>query len=144
MTHATMLTTVAALALSAGAALAEGETIGFSQIGSESGWRAAETSVTKQEAEARGIDLKFADMPRRIERAHRCCFDELGNRLQRKGPSWELLDTDQFSSLAMSTCAVLACAYLLTKLRCCPRAVLFFRVIRHRANVCSSRPCGYQ
>ena len=43
MTHATMLTTVAALALSAGAALAEGETIGFSQIGSESGWRAAET-----------------------------------------------------------------------------------------------------
>ncbi|PYE41239.1 hypothetical protein DFI02_1121, partial [Rhizobium sp. PP-F2F-G20b] len=35
-------------------------TVGFSQIGSESGWRAAETTVTKQEAEKRGIDLKFA------------------------------------------------------------------------------------
>ena len=39
----------------------KGLTIGFSQIGSESGWRAAETSVTKQEAEKLGIDLKFAD-----------------------------------------------------------------------------------
>src|SRR4051794_3382641 len=35
--------------------------VGFSQIGSESGWRAAETSVTKQQAADRGIDLKFAD-----------------------------------------------------------------------------------
>jgi hypothetical protein len=41
--------------------------IGFSQIGSESGWRAAETSVTKQEAEARGIDLKFADAQQKQE-----------------------------------------------------------------------------
>ncbi len=36
-------------------------TIGFSQIGFESGWRAAETTVTKQEVERRGIVLKFAD-----------------------------------------------------------------------------------
>ena len=41
--------------------------VGFSQIGSESGWRAAETSVTKQEAEARGVDLKFADAQQKQE-----------------------------------------------------------------------------
>ncbi|MDB5525246.1 MAG: putative sugar transport system, periplasmic binding protein YtfQ precursor [Rhizobium sp.] len=42
-------------------------TVGFSQIGSESGWRAAETTVTKQEAEKRGIDLKFADAQQKQE-----------------------------------------------------------------------------
>jgi len=42
-------------------------TVGFSQIGSESGWRAAETSVTKLEAEKRGIDLKFADAQQKQE-----------------------------------------------------------------------------
>ena len=45
----------------------KGLTIGFSQIGSESGWRAAETSVTKQQAEALGIDLKFADAQQKQE-----------------------------------------------------------------------------
>jgi len=45
----------------------KGLTIGFSQIGSESGWRAAETSVTKQEAEKLGIDLKFADAQQKQE-----------------------------------------------------------------------------
>lgn len=45
----------------------EGKVIGFSQIGSESGWRAAETSVTKAEAEKRGIDLKFADAQQKQE-----------------------------------------------------------------------------
>ena len=45
----------------------QGLTIGFSQIGSESGWRAAETSVTKQEAEKLGIDLKFADAQQKQE-----------------------------------------------------------------------------
>ncbi|RYE11071.1 MAG: ABC transporter substrate-binding protein [Hyphomicrobiales bacterium] len=45
----------------------KGLTIGFSQIGSESGWRAAETSVTKQQAEQRGIDLKFADAQQKQE-----------------------------------------------------------------------------
>ena len=33
----------------------QGKVIGFSQIGSESGWRAAETSVTKQVAAELGI-----------------------------------------------------------------------------------------
>jgi galactofuranose transport system substrate-binding protein len=45
----------------------KGKVIGFSQIGSESGWRAAETSVTKQEAEKRGVDLKFADAQQKQE-----------------------------------------------------------------------------
>ncbi|CUH81960.1 galactofuranose ABC transporter, galactofuranose-binding protein YtfQ [Tropicibacter naphthalenivorans] len=49
------------------AVLAADLTIGFSQIGSESGWRAAETTVTKQEAEKRGITLKFADAQQKQE-----------------------------------------------------------------------------
>lgn len=35
--------------------------VGFSQIGSEFGWRSAETKVAKTEAEKRGITLKIAD-----------------------------------------------------------------------------------
>ena len=61
-----MLASVAALAMGV-SAHAAGLTVGFSQIGSESGWRAAETSVTKQEAEKRGIDLKFADAQQKQE-----------------------------------------------------------------------------
>ncbi len=48
-------------------AMAGGKTVGFSQIGSESGWRAAETTVTKQQAEKRGITLKFADAQQKQE-----------------------------------------------------------------------------
>ena len=51
-----LLTTIgmAALMLSSGAAYAQNKmTIGFSQVGSESGWRAAETKVSKIEAEKR-------------------------------------------------------------------------------------------
>ncbi|ALN74436.1 galactofuranose ABC transporter, galactofuranose-binding protein YtfQ [Aureimonas sp. AU20] len=47
--------------------LAADMVVGFSQVGSESGWRAAETSVTKQEAQKRGIDLKFADAQQKQE-----------------------------------------------------------------------------
>jgi len=47
--------------------LAADLTIGFSQIGSESGWRAAETTLTKQQAEERGINLKFADAQQKQE-----------------------------------------------------------------------------
>jgi simple sugar transport system substrate-binding protein len=54
---ATFATTVSASAL----------TVGFSQIGSESGWRAAETTVTQQQAKERGIDLKFADAQQKQE-----------------------------------------------------------------------------
>lgn len=61
-----ILASVAALAMGV-SAHAAGLTVGFSQIGSESGWRAAETAVTKQEAEKRGIDLKFADAQQKQE-----------------------------------------------------------------------------
>ncbi len=57
---------VSAIAFTPMVAMAE-MTIGFSQIGSESGWRAAETTVTKQEAEKRGITLKFADAQQKQE-----------------------------------------------------------------------------
>ncbi len=53
--------------LTPASALAAGETIGFSQIGSESGWRAAETTVTRQSATERGYDLKFADAQQKQE-----------------------------------------------------------------------------
>lgn len=49
------------------AAPAFATTIGFSQIGSESGWRAAETTITHQQAEARDINLKFADAQQKQE-----------------------------------------------------------------------------
>nr|WP_295837953.1 galactofuranose ABC transporter, galactofuranose-binding protein YtfQ [uncultured Azospirillum sp.] len=41
--------------------------VGFSQIGSESGWRAAETKTAKTEAEKRGIDLKISDAQQKQE-----------------------------------------------------------------------------
>ena len=55
-----LLTTLIGAALSSNA-LAENLTVGFSQVGSESGWRAAETSMAKSEAQKRGITLKIAD-----------------------------------------------------------------------------------
>ena len=58
---------MAALLTTAAHADLTGKVVGFSQIGSESGWRAAETSVTKSEAEKRGIDLKFADAQQKQE-----------------------------------------------------------------------------
>ncbi|MFV0358606.1 galactofuranose ABC transporter, galactofuranose-binding protein YtfQ [Tropicimonas sp.] len=58
---------LSAIALTPVGALAADKTIGFSQIGSESGWRAAETTVTKQQAEERGVDLKFADAQQKQE-----------------------------------------------------------------------------
>jgi ABC-type sugar transport system substrate-binding protein len=48
-------------------AFAAGSTVGFSQIGSESGWRAAETSVSKSEAKKRGVNLKIADAQQKQE-----------------------------------------------------------------------------
>ena len=65
-----LLTTIgmAALMLSSGAAYAQNKmTIGFSQVGSESGWRAAETKVSKIEAEKRGVDLKISDAQQKQE-----------------------------------------------------------------------------
>src|SRR3569832_2802837 len=61
---ASTATTALLLALPAKAAEL---TIGFSQIGSESGWRAAETSVSKQEATKRQVNLKIADAQQKQE-----------------------------------------------------------------------------
>ncbi|XMO92350.1 galactofuranose ABC transporter, galactofuranose-binding protein YtfQ (plasmid) [Paracoccus sp. ME4] len=61
----TLMTTAAVLALWGGAATAQ--TVGFSQIGSESGWRAAETTLTRQQAEERGYQLQFSDAQQRQE-----------------------------------------------------------------------------
>lgn len=41
--------------------------VGFSQIGSESGWRAAETKMARQAAEERGVDLRISDAQQRQE-----------------------------------------------------------------------------
>ena len=70
MTVSKLLTTAAALAISAisaTAAFADGKVIGFSQIGSESGWRAAETTLTKSQAEERGYQLQFSDAQQKQE-----------------------------------------------------------------------------
>src|SRR5688572_10984189 len=42
-------------------------TVGFAQIGSESGWRAAETRMARTAATARGIELKIADAQQKQE-----------------------------------------------------------------------------
>jgi simple sugar transport system substrate-binding protein len=41
--------------------------VGFSQIGAESGWRTAETKSIQEEAEKRGIRLRFADAQQKQE-----------------------------------------------------------------------------
>jgi simple sugar transport system substrate-binding protein len=42
-------------------------TVGFSQIGAESGWRTAETQSIRSEADKRGVNLKFADAQQKQE-----------------------------------------------------------------------------
>lgn len=42
-------------------------TVGFSQVGSESGWRTTFSESVKAEAEERGIDLKFSDAQQKQE-----------------------------------------------------------------------------
>ena len=52
-----LLVTAVSAAMSS-MAIAAPLTVGFSQVGSESGWRAAETSVAKEEAAKRGLDCQ--------------------------------------------------------------------------------------
>ena len=66
MNMKTLLSTAALVALGATSAMAE-KVVGFSQIGSESGWRAAETTLTRQQAEERGYQLQFSDAQQRQE-----------------------------------------------------------------------------
>ncbi len=56
-----------ALALACGQERSDAITVGFSQVGAESDWRAAETRSIRQEAERRGIDLRMADAQGRQE-----------------------------------------------------------------------------
>lgn len=67
MRKALATVTVAVSLCLASSVSAKSLTVGFSQIGSESGWRAAETTVTKQQAEKRGVTLKFADAQQKQE-----------------------------------------------------------------------------
>ncbi|GKW13984.1 sugar ABC transporter substrate-binding protein [Pectobacterium carotovorum subsp. carotovorum] len=62
-----LLVAVAVSTALCSAVQAKSLTVGFSQIGSESGWRSAETKVSKQEAEKRGITLKIADAQQKQE-----------------------------------------------------------------------------
>jgi len=55
-----VLLSVAMLSAPARADL-KGVTVGFSQIGAESAWRTAETNSIRDEAAARGVELKFSD-----------------------------------------------------------------------------------
>lgn len=50
-----------------GAGCAYATTVGFSQVGSESGWRTSFSEAVKAEAKQRGIDLKFADAQQKQE-----------------------------------------------------------------------------
>lgn len=43
------------------------KTVGFAQIGAESGWRTAETQSIRDEAAKRGVDLKFSDAQQKQE-----------------------------------------------------------------------------
>jgi ABC-type sugar transport system substrate-binding protein len=63
---------VAVSVLAAGAASKTGKqaasiTLGFSQVGSESGWRTANTKSIKSSAKASGINLKFSDAQQKQE-----------------------------------------------------------------------------
>ncbi|TDC62136.1 ABC transporter substrate-binding protein [Actinomadura sp. GC306] len=62
------LTSVAACGDSGSGGSGSGSiTLGFSQVGAESGWRTANTKSIKEEAAAAGIDLKFADAQQKQE-----------------------------------------------------------------------------
>lgn len=63
------LTAVAAALVLAGCGRTEPKTltVGFAQVGSESGWRAAETKLAQQEAARRGLTLKIVDGQQRQE-----------------------------------------------------------------------------
>jgi ABC-type sugar transport system substrate-binding protein len=67
MTFKSLLAVAFSTTLLASGAQAASLTIGFSQIGSESGWRAAETTVSKAEAKKRGINFKVADAQQKQE-----------------------------------------------------------------------------
>lgn len=58
---------VGAIALASVSSSASAQTIGFSQVGSESDWRTAFSADMKTEAEKRGIKLQFSDAQQKEE-----------------------------------------------------------------------------
>ena len=62
-----ILSTLVATTLLAGSLSAQAITVGFSQVGSESGWRTSFSESVKEEAEKRGITLKFSDAQQKQE-----------------------------------------------------------------------------
>ncbi|WP_337843379.1 ABC transporter substrate-binding protein [Rheinheimera sp.] len=58
---------LSALALTVYSASALATTVGFAQVGSESGWRTQFSESVKAEASKRGIELKFADAQQKQE-----------------------------------------------------------------------------
>ncbi|PKU25724.1 galactofuranose ABC transporter, galactofuranose-binding protein YtfQ [Telmatospirillum siberiense] len=58
---------IAAMSVAGSAQAGDKLLVGFSQIGSESGWRAAETKISKIEADKRGIDLRISDAQQKEE-----------------------------------------------------------------------------
>ncbi|WP_088212394.1 ABC transporter substrate-binding protein [Shewanella sp. Shew256] len=65
MKHNKIITALGLWAVSTTCAYAT--TVGFSQVGSESGWRTSFSEAVKAEAKQRGIDLKFADAQQKQE-----------------------------------------------------------------------------
>lgn len=62
-----IISTLVATTLLAGSLSAQAITVGFSQVGSESGWRTSFSESVKAEAEKRGITLKFSDAQQKQE-----------------------------------------------------------------------------
>ena len=62
-----LLVLLVILSASVARADVKGKTVGFSQVGAESGWRTAESQSIRDEAEKRGVNLKFADAQQKQE-----------------------------------------------------------------------------
>lgn len=62
-----IMSTLVAATFLAGSLSAQAITVGFSQVGSESGWRTSFSESVKAEAEKRGITLKFSDAQQKQE-----------------------------------------------------------------------------
>jgi len=65
---AVLLTALSACGSGSGGAADDGKiTMGFAQVGAESGWRTANTKSIKESASSAGIDLKFSDAQQKQE-----------------------------------------------------------------------------
>jgi ABC-type sugar transport system substrate-binding protein len=65
---AVLLTALSACGSGSGGAADDGKiTMGFAQVGAESGWRTANTKSVKESASKAGIDLKFSDAQQKQE-----------------------------------------------------------------------------